>query len=386
MYSLRQYLFSLENSFGLTRTLGEVELCRDATGKPLVSSGNSAILFRIRHEGTIKALRCYRYPTTRLRERYGEQLLERELYLYDTPSSGRWVDVVLTDWIEGETLQHHIEQAAQCHDAERFRTLAAAFDRLATRLLADDWAHGDLKPDNLILAADGTLYPIDFDGAFYPAMRGDKAPELGTAAYQHPRRTIDDFDERLDDFSIALHTTALHALALDPTLYDRYGARDGLLFDAQRLPHDPAWQEVVERFAAEGDALHYRTARAMAHPLVQNPDLATLFATEQTACANSENSIPTEVTPELAVEGLYWGYRRDTAWIIPPLYDEGFEFSEGLAAVRLGRHWHFIDTTGHCRLHLPPCEVVKPFRNGIAYCIRGTERLRINVRGEVLDI
>lgn len=385
MFSLRQYLLSLENSFGLTRTLGEVELCRDTEGRVLVSSGNSAIVFRIRHEGEIKALRCYRHPTAHLREVYGERLLREELFLYDTPRSGHWVDVVVTDWIEGDTLRHHIEEAAQAGDAARFHHLAEAFDRLAARLIADDWAHGDLKPDNLLVDADGDLCPIDFDGAFYPSIRGKQAPELGTAAFQHPRRTIADFDERLDDFSMALLSTALHALALDPSLYGRYGDRDGLLFEVQHLATDPAWQETIEAFAMAGDALHYRIARAMLHPLVQNPDLVPLFALTQADQQGSAIASEEEI-PELEADLLHWGYRAGDKWVIPPLYDEGFEFSEGLALVRLGTHWHAIDTTGHCRLHLPPCDRIKPFRNGQATLYRNGKRFAVSLDGQVLDI
>ena len=385
MYSLRQYLLSLGNSFGLTRTLGEVALCRDAEGRVLFSSGNSAIVFRIRHEGKIKALRCYRHPTAHLREVYGERLLREELFLYDTPRSGRWVDVVVTDWIEGETLRHHIEEAAQAGDATHFRRLAEAFDRLAARLIADDWAHGDLKPDNLLVDADGNLHPIDFDGAFYPAMRGQLSTELGTTAFQHPRRTTADFDERLDDFSIALLSTALHALALNPALYRQYGERDGLLFEVQHLATDSAWQEVVEGFALAGDALRYRIARAMLHPLVQNPDLIALMTLTQ-ADKNEPTTLTEDQMPELEADLLHWGYRAGGKWIIPPLYDEGFEFSEGLALVRLGTHWHAIDPAGRCRLHLPPCDYIKPFRNGQATLYRDGKCFTVGLDGQVLDI
>lgn len=95
---LRQYLATLADSRGLTRTLGEIELCRDAQGRPLVSVGNSAAVFRIRHAGRICALRCYLRPPRHLREIYGTRLLEGELYLYETPTHGVWTDVVLDDW------------------------------------------------------------------------------------------------------------------------------------------------------------------------------------------------------------------------------------------------------------------------------------------------
>ena len=72
MFTLRQYLLTLTDSHGLTRTLGEVELCRDGQGRPLYSIGNSAVVFRIRRDGRIRSLRCYLRRMRHLREIYGD--------------------------------------------------------------------------------------------------------------------------------------------------------------------------------------------------------------------------------------------------------------------------------------------------------------------------
>ena len=59
MYALTQYLYALEDPFGVTRTLGEWELCRRSDGRPWFAAGNTAIVFRIRRGGEVRALRCY---------------------------------------------------------------------------------------------------------------------------------------------------------------------------------------------------------------------------------------------------------------------------------------------------------------------------------------
>ena len=59
----------------------------------------------------------------------------------------------------------------------------------------------DLKPENILLDESGTLRPVDFDAMFLPVFAGEKSPELGTAAYQHPGRTAEDFDASIDDYS-----------------------------------------------------------------------------------------------------------------------------------------------------------------------------------------
>lgn len=255
MFTLRQYLLALLDSRGLTRTLGEIDVCRDEQGRPCFSAGNSAAVFRIRLGGRIRSLRCYLRPMRHLKEIYGQRLLEKELYLHTSPETGVWVDTVLGDWIEGSTLHETVAQAAALRDRESLQILVRLFDRLALALVTDDRAHGDLKPENIIVGDDGTLCPIDFDASYLPAFAGEISPELGTAAYQHPARTAADFDERIDDYPAALISTALHALAEDPTLWDRYGSSDGLLYTPQRIASDPAYRETLALFEKRGMAV-----------------------------------------------------------------------------------------------------------------------------------
>ena len=260
VYTLRQYLLTLFDSRGLTRTLGEVDVCHDERGRPGFSAGNSAAVFRIRLGGRIRSLRCYLRPMRHLKEIYGDRLLEKELYLHTSAQTGVWVDVVLGDWIEGLTLHEAAAQAAALRDRECLQILARLFDRLAFALVTDDCAHGDLKPENIIVSDDGTLHPIDFDASYLPAFAGETSPELGTAAYQHPARTAADFDERIDDSPAALISTALHALAADPTLWDRYGSTDGLLYCPQRIAADAAYRETLALFEQFADRPERRSA------------------------------------------------------------------------------------------------------------------------------
>ena len=278
MYTLRQYLMTLSDPDGLTRTLGEVEVCRDTAGRMCFSVGNSAVVFRIRHEGRIRSLRGYLRPQRHLREIYGKRLLEKELYLYTSPRSGVWVDVVLGEWIEGVNLHEAITRAATARDTERLAELSADFDRLAAAMIADDRAHGDLKPENILVDENGRLHPIDFDASYLPCFAGETSPELGTAAYQHPARRAEDFNERLDDYPAALISTALHALCEDPTLWERYGNPDSLLYDPRHIATDPALRESIARFEERGLALCYRIAQLLHAPRPELPDLRELLA------------------------------------------------------------------------------------------------------------
>lgn len=400
MFTLRQYLMTLDDPCGLTRTLGELDVCRDETGRPEFHVGNSAAVFRIRREGRIRTLRCYLRPQRHLREIYGDRLLERELYLYTSPESGVWVDVVLGEWIEGMNLHEAIAEAAVLRDTERLARLAAAFDRLAAGMVADDRAHGDLKPENILVDAAGHLHPIDLDAMYLPQFAGETSPELGTAAYQHPARTPADFNERLDDYPAALISTALHALAVDPTLWDRYGNPDMLLYDPRKIAADAALQETFCLFERAGMAGPYRIAQLLQAPGLQLFGLPELLAeavrksAESPADSDPEEEVPDRKrtggtpdpeVPELFAENGRWGYRTARRVVVPPLYDSGFDFSEGLAAVLLGRTWHFIDPGGRVRISCPGCRWVKPFRNGRAQAERDGKRFEIDRSGGEFD-
>lgn len=395
MYTIRQYLLALLDTRGLTRTLGEIDVCRDAQGRPCFSAGNSAAVFRIRLGGRIRSLRCYLRPMRHLKEIYGQRLLEKELYLHTSPETGVWVDTVVGDWIEGSTLHETVAQAAALRDRECLQILVRLFDRLALALVTDDRAHGDLKPENIIVGDDGTLCPIDFDASYLPAFAGEISPELGTAAYQHPARTAADFDASLDDYPAALISTALHALRVDPALHDRYGTADGLLFTPRRIPDEAPYREALALFERHGMAAEYRIARLLASPSLRLFGLGELLAavrheppeTAETDGADRESPAPeTRPVPELFAANGLWGYRTAERVVVPPLYDNGFDFSEGLAAVCLGRTWHYIDPEGRIRLSCPGCEAAKPFRGGRARIVRDGRRLEIDRTGREFAI
>lgn len=357
MISIHQYLFSVGNSHGLTRTLGEVDVCRNAAGRMCFTVGNSAVVFKIQHEGRICALRCYTQPGRNLATIYGAKLLPSELFIYRDNAHGEWVDVVLDQWIEGETLHERIAHA----NAAEFGRLATAFDRVAASLVADNRAHGDLKPENILVGDDGALHLIDLDASFLPEFAGMESPELGTAAFQHPARTAADFDATLDDFPAALISTALHALAIDTSLRESYGVDDKLLIDPHQLPHDQALSEIITLFERHGMAVQYRIARLLYAPTIHLPSLARLL----NYAIRPIPELPTEEL-ELFVEAGFWGYRsmENECTHLAPLYDCGFDFTEKLAAVQVGKTWHFIDTNGCVVISCGEFDSVKPFHNG----------------------
>ena len=155
--------------------------------------------------------------------------LEKELFV-DSNCEDDEFPVLLMDWIEGETMETFI--AENYTDSYEMSMLCYRFCKMAAWLRSQSFAHGDIKPDNIIVRPDGTLTLVDYDGMFVPAMKGQKSPTIGTKDFSHPLRTIDDFDETIDDFSLASIALSLKAISLDSSLLQSYGASDRLLFSA----------------------------------------------------------------------------------------------------------------------------------------------------------
>lgn len=362
MYTLTQYLQSLDEPQGLLRTLDGITLCRHADGRPIFHCGNSAIVFKARLGDRLLRLRCYtRRPQSDLEAIYGENLRREELYIYLHDQVGRWVDVVVEDWIEGDPLDAEMQQAVATEDRRRLSHLAREFDRLAGRLVCDDWAHGDLKPENILVDQQGELRLIDFDSSFLPAFAGRRSPELGTRAYQHPNRSAEEFDRWLDHFPATLISVQLHALALDPSLHQQFPADEGfLLHPGELATPSKAYETLLDLFARHCDPIRYGLLLALRQSSHRLEGVEELLN-------HHYPPLPPQGEIELFVEMGRCGYRSKEGPLLPPIFDEAFDFHEGWAAVRLGRWWHYIDRTGRCAYTAPPaCEALKSIRKGCA--------------------
>ncbi len=282
-------------------------------------------------------LKCYTRTKPHLAEIYGDKLHPQEIYIHNDEGHGKWVGVVIDQWIEGETLTKTICRAANERNDELLRHLATQFDLLAQRMLSEPSAHGDLKPDNIIVGNDGQLHLIDFDAAYLPSLKGQSASELGTAAWQHPNRLVCDFDRHIDNYPIALISTTLHALATDPTMYGRYADADGILLPARDIisGNHAALQDSFRLFESRGMAAQLRIAQLLCSNSYILPRLARLIdfsLHEQRPCT----------APELYCEAGYWGYTEGGEIVVPPLYDTAYTPRNRAAQVMLGEYEHTI--------------------------------------------
>ena len=217
----------------------------DNHGEPYRSSGAFAVVFKMldKRTGKYYALKCFTEEQEGRADAYRQiadeldmvdssyitsvKYMEKELFV-DSQCEEDEFPVLLMDWVEGETMEAYI--SANYHNQSDMSMLCYRFGKMAAWLRSQSFAHGDVKPDNIIIRPDGSLSLVDYDGMFVPTMKGCKSPTIGTKNFCHPLRTMDDFDETIDDFSLASIALSLKAISMNSTLLDTYGASDRLLF------------------------------------------------------------------------------------------------------------------------------------------------------------
>jgi formylglycine-generating enzyme required for sulfatase activity len=223
-------------------TLKEYEVVKTAAGEPWFSSGNFAVVFKMKHRSTGKllALKCF----TRFQERRQEsyQLISQHLgsnnssyllhYNYlpkEIWAAGAEYPVVAMEWADGATLGDYVKEQCRLNNKANLQALARNFEALTAWLITQPYAHGDLKPDNIIVRSDGSLALVDYDGMFVPAMQGQSSREFGSPIYRHPKRTIDTFDRYIDDFSLLVLLLELRLIAVDTKHYSAALSGDSIV-------------------------------------------------------------------------------------------------------------------------------------------------------------
>ena len=242
---ISEYVKAIQDAGDNLDKLAYLALVLDDHGEPYRSSGAFAVVFKMQDKRTGKyyALKCFTEEQQGRADAYRQ--IADELDLLDSPyiTSVKYMEkelfvdsqceedefpVLLMDWVDGETMEAYI--AANYRNQSAMLMLSYRFGKMAAWLRTQSFAHGDVKPDNIIVRPDGSLTLVDYDGMFVSSMKGCKSPTIGTKDFSHPLRTMDDFDETIDDFSLASIALSLKAISMNSTLLDTYGASDRLLF------------------------------------------------------------------------------------------------------------------------------------------------------------
>ena len=263
-------------------------------GLPVMTSGNFAVVFKMKDEqsGKFYAVKCftkeqearaeaYREITKELKEVSSPYLvsikyLEKELFVDTGQANETEFPVLLMDWVEGKTLDKYLRE--NLDDKYALEMLAYRFSQLAQWLIPKPFAHGDLKPDNILVREDGSLVLVDYDGMYVPAMKGQKARELGSPNYRHPLRTENDFGEHIDIFPLLSILLSLKAISVSPIVLDKYGASDKLLFSDEDYSNLSKNKWMRDQFPSTNPSLNRIGALfLLAHACSIDPDNVLQF-------------------------------------------------------------------------------------------------------------
>ena len=243
---ISEYIESIKSAEDNFEVLNYLMPVLGEDGQPVMTSGNFAVVFKMKdiETGKFYALKCFTKEQEGRGEAYhqiAEELkkvessylisiryLDKELFVDTEQTSETEFPVLLMDWVEGITLDKYLrENLKKKKTLEKF---LSNYYQLTKWLIAQPFAHGDLKPDNILVKKDGNLVLVDYDGMYVPAMSGQKSREMGSPDFFHPQRNEDTFDEHIDDFSILSILLSLCVFFVKPSFWGKYGAEDRLLF------------------------------------------------------------------------------------------------------------------------------------------------------------
>ncbi|PZU94729.1 MAG: hypothetical protein DCE90_14420 [Pseudanabaena sp.] len=255
--------------------LKRASTAKNSRGRVFLWSGNFATVYKLTSENRAWAVRCFtRTPQADVQRRY--QLISEHLSKHSIPYlvnfeflaqgvlvKGEWYPILKMDWVDGEEIDRYIGE--NLDEPQVLLRLDRQLKQLQQDLRLANIAHGDLQHGNIMVDDQGELKLVDYDGMYVPALQGCPPIEIGHPNYQPPDRALEDFGDRLDEFSFAVISLSLRALAIKPELWDTFHEDNkNLLFlqhDFQEPKTSPVFQAIANIPNAEILELRDRVIR-----------------------------------------------------------------------------------------------------------------------------
>ncbi len=348
---------------------------QNQAGECIFTPGNMAVIFSVFDQYRKRyALKCYtRECSSRnvmfkaAQEYFARQkpspyfslphYIENEIYTCDIDGQPIWLPVTVSEWINGRTLKECIQEFAYLGQKDLLAEMTDRFLELTLFMLDSEWAHGDIKPDNIIVTTDGSLKLIDADTLYTPNTPLEESPEIGTPQYQHPLRNNRFFNRHTDDYSLLIILTSLLIIEQRPELWEQYSNGENLLFDPLLIFSNQcvAYNHIRDCF--KNQVIISRLLDLLKSPEPKIETLKGLVILIAGLRPNLREAFHLTITQDVSAitgtaeqffneKGLC-GYLIDRGKsFIDPIFDDGDSFCCGMAPVAINQKWGYIDTKG----------------------------------------
>lgn len=269
---ISEYIVSIKYAEDNFATLTNLRPVLDDDGNPVMSSGNFAVVFKMQDIKTNEyfAIKCFTREQEGRVEAYKEiakelsnydsqylisfEFIESELFVHSVQSNETEFPIVKMKWVEGITLEKYIRK--HLNDRYKLSLLTYRLCNLAIWLVPQSFAHGDIKPDNMIICNDGSVILVDYDGMFVPEMKGQRARELGSPNFQLPSRKTYGFNEHIDDFPLLSIILSVKLISIWPNYLLEFGNDDRLLFSERDYKRISSCEIIKKIFPSDNKELN----------------------------------------------------------------------------------------------------------------------------------
>jgi hypothetical protein len=216
----------------------------------IFGSGAYAAVFKGTLNTSIYAIRCflaaedetidrYKIICDRLKNIQSDWKTDCEFLDNEIQVNGNLYPVLKMEWINGVLINQFL--SAYISDNIVIDELQKKLIAISDDLEKNSIGHGDLQCGNIIVKGTPSNFQvklIDYDGMYVSDLAYKKAFEKGRSEFQHPKRTINNFNPEMDRFSFWVIITALEALKVDKTLWREvmqggFNTLDNFLFTVQ---------------------------------------------------------------------------------------------------------------------------------------------------------
>jgi formylglycine-generating enzyme required for sulfatase activity len=304
--NISEYKEAILNAEANFSKLSNLRPVLDDNGTPIMIKGEVSVIFKMTDGEKNYAAKCFlteqegredAYKQTceyldlvRLSYMVHTEYLENEMCVNTNHPENPKYPVVVMDWVEGMSLTQYMKVIRD--DETKRIQLANEFRETMLSLLHEDFTHGDLNPENIMVTDKGQLKLVDYDDMLFPTMRSKETHKLGTSLYS---------DMYVDDYACVFLMLVMMVNSFSPTDFDAFTSTDvkGVLRHVSSYLEHPQVAPYISAFllvASTG-----RLDRQVVWPLLAQPRLPRRLSQQSAAPQKNLSFTANGVTFEMVV-------------------------------------------------------------------------------------